>query len=103
MLTLAWIVLFGLAMSALALVGGVTTPMSERTLGRLLMPLVALAAGSLLGGAFFHLLPDAVERTGNELSVYASLVGFAPLFLLEQYLHWHHCHRPVSEHAPLGY
>jgi zinc and cadmium transporter len=104
MSTLGWIVVFGLAMSALALVGGVTTLLSERTLARLLMPLVALAAGSLLGGALFHMLPEAVEQTGNELSVYASLVaGFAAFFLLEQYLHWHHCHLPVSEHAPLGY
>jgi zinc and cadmium transporter len=102
--TLGWIVLFGLAMSALALVGGVTTLMSEQALKRLLLPLVALAAGSLLGGAFFHMLPEAVAEEGNELSVYVSLVvGFAAFFLLEQYLHWHHCHRPVSEHAPLGY
>jgi zinc and cadmium transporter len=104
MSTLGWIVVFGLAMSALALVGGLTTVLSERALARILMPLVALAAGSLLGGAFFHMLPEAVERSGNELSVYVWLVaGFAVFFLLEQYLHWHHCHRPVSEHAPLGY
>jgi zinc and cadmium transporter len=104
MSTLAWIVVFGLAMSALALVGGVTTLLSERTLARVLMPLVALAAGSLLGGALFHMLPEAIEETGNELSVYIWFVaGFAAFFLLEQYLHWHHCHRPVSEHAPLGY
>jgi zinc and cadmium transporter len=24
-------------------------------------------------------------------------------FALEQYLHWHHCHRAVGEHRPLGY
>jgi zinc and cadmium transporter len=102
--TLAWIVVFGLGMSALALVGGITTLMSERTLARLLMPLVALAAGSLLGGAFFHMLPGAIDETGNQLSIYVWLVaGFAAFFVLEQYLHWHHCHRPVSEHAPLGY
>jgi zinc and cadmium transporter len=102
--TLTWILVFGLAMSALALVGGVTTILSERTLARLLMPLVALAAGSLLGGAFFHMLPKAVEESGNEPSVYLWFVaGFAAFFLLEQYLHWHHCHLPVSEHAPLGY
>jgi zinc and cadmium transporter len=104
MSTLAWIVVFGLAMSALALIGGATTLLSERALARVLLPLVALAAGSLLGGAFFHMLPEAVEQSGNELSVYVSFVaGFAAFFLLEQYLHWHHCHRPVSEHAPLGY
>jgi zinc and cadmium transporter len=104
MSTLGWIVVFGLAMSALALVGGFTTVLSERALARLLMPLVALAAGALLGGAFFHMLPEAIAEGGNELSVYVWLVaGFVVFFLLEQYLHWHHCHLPVSEHAPLGY
>jgi zinc and cadmium transporter len=104
MSTLGWIVVFGVAMSALSLVGGVTTVLPEQTLARLLLPLVALAAGSLLGGAFFQMLPAAVEEAGNTLSVYTWLVaGFGAFFLLEQYLHWHHCHRPVSEHAPLGY
>jgi zinc and cadmium transporter len=23
--------------------------------------------------------------------------------VLEQFLHWHHCHRPITEHRPLGY
>jgi zinc and cadmium transporter len=102
--TLAWIVVFGLAMSALALVGGLTVLLSESALKRLIMPLVAFAAGSLLGGALFHMLPTAVDELGNELSLYVWLAaGFGIFFVLEQFLHWHHCHRPVSEHAPLGY
>jgi zinc and cadmium transporter len=91
-------------MSAIALVGAVTLLLPETTLARLVMPLVALAAGSLLGGAFFHMLPEAIENTGNRLSVYVWLLGgFAAFFVLEQFLHWHHCHRTVSAHAPLGY
>ncbi|MGV0872012.1 ZIP family metal transporter [Mycolicibacterium sp. XJ879] len=23
--------------------------------------------------------------------------------VLEQFLHWHHCHRPIDEHRPIGY
>lgn len=104
MTTLIWIVVGGIAMSALALVGGVTLLLPERTLGRLIMPLVALAAGSLLGGAMFHMVPSAVGHIGNELALYGWLVGgFVVFFLLEQFLHWHHCHRPVSQHRPLGY
>lgn len=33
----------------------------------------------------------------------ALVVGFASFLLLEQFLHWHHCHRVPSEHKPLGY
>ncbi|MGE0228271.1 MAG: ZIP family metal transporter [Dehalococcoidia bacterium] len=101
---LAWIVAGGLAMSAIALSGAVTLVLPPRWLDRLLNPLVAVAAGSLFGGALFHLLPEAVEHIGNELPVYGSLAaGFVVFFLLEQFLHWHHSHRLVAAHEPLGY
>ena len=41
-----WITLAGVAMAAIALVGSITLALSEAALGRLLLPLVALAAGS---------------------------------------------------------
>jgi zinc and cadmium transporter len=104
MSTLSWIILSGLAMSALALVGGVTTLLPPRTLDRILLPLVALAAGSLIGGALFHMLPEAITELGNTLSVYVWLVaGFLTFFILEQYLQWHHCHRPAGPHKHLGH
>jgi zinc and cadmium transporter len=108
MSTLAWIVAAGLAMSALALVGTITVWMPAPTLARLLLPTVGLAAGSLLGGAFFHMLPESVDAIGNGLGVYLALVaGFLVFFVLEQFLHWHHCHRvehvECVERRPLGY
>jgi zinc and cadmium transporter len=91
-------------MSALALVGSFTLLLPERTFKVLVMPLVALAAGSLLGGALFHMLPESVRALGNGLTVYAWLAGgFFAFFLFEQYLQWHHCHQPVSAHRPIGY
>lgn len=104
MSTLAWIVVSGTLMGALALVGSVTLVLPERTFARLVLPLVALAAGSLLGGALFHMLPEAVDELGNSLAVYVWLAaGIFSFFVLEQYLHWHHCHRPVSAHRPIGH
>ena len=68
------------------------------------MPLVALAAGSLLGGALFHMLPASVAELGNDRSVYGLLaLGFVSFLVLEQFLHWHHCHRPFGTHRPVGY
>jgi zinc and cadmium transporter len=29
--------------------------------------------------------------------------GFVSFYLLEQYLHWHHCHRMPCAHEPVGY
>jgi zinc and cadmium transporter len=81
-------------MCILALIGVTTLSLSEKGLQKLLLPLVALSAGSLLGGAFFHMIPESIEKTGDSLTVYIYVVvGFAFFLLLEQVLHWHHCHR----------
>lgn len=103
MSTLGWIVASGLAMSVLSLSGGLTLLLPERLFERVVTPLVALAAGTLLGGALFHLLPEGVATMGPGLDAYAWLVGgFLAFFVLEQFLHWHHCHRPVAGHDPVG-
>jgi zinc and cadmium transporter len=102
--TLVWVLAASLAMSLLALTGSLTLLLPERTFKQLVLPMVALAAGSLVGGALFHLLPEAVGTLGNRLAVYGWLAaGLLSFFVLEQYLHWHHCHRPLGAHRPLGY
>ena len=102
--TLVWIVAASTAMALIALSGSITLALPAKTFGKVVLPLVAVAAGSLLGGALFHLLPEAVTLLGNHLAVYGWVAGgvFA-FFLLEQYLHWHHCHRPLAAPRPLGY
>lgn len=101
---LAWITLAGVAMSLLALSGGLTLLLPESTFVRLVPHLVALAAGALTGGALLHMLPSAIAVLGNQLGVYLWLLaGFVGFFVLEQVLHWHHCHRALSQHGPLGY
>lgn len=103
--TFWWIVAGGVLMAAIALVGSVTLLLDERTLDRLIMPLVAFAAGSLLGGAFFHMLPAALEAADGDPVVFLwALAGFSVFFALEQFLHWHHCHRAAADcRKPLGY
>ncbi len=105
MSTLSWILLAGFAMSAIALVGSVTLVLPGPVLDRILLPVIGLAAGSLLGGACFHMLPGAVDALGNVRGVYLSLVaGFLTFFVLEQFLHWHHCHHTRHDHRrPVGY
>jgi zinc and cadmium transporter len=109
MSTLAWIIVSGILMSCIALVGSVTLVMTKETLDKILLPLVAFAAGSLIGGAVFHMLPSAVEEMNNSLALYLWLVAGFMLFLaLEQFLHWHHSHagQPADnepERQPLTY
>jgi len=101
--TLAWIVAGGIAMTALAAIGVIFAFRSLTPRGTLV--LVALSAGSLLGGALFHMMPAAMERTESKLAPFVWLaLGFSVFFVLEQFLHWHHCHRGCDEHAlrPVG-
>lgn len=105
MSTFAWIAAGGILMSAIALVGGLTAFFGEAALRRLILPLVAFSAGSRLGGAFLHMIPTAIAGSPSHLRVFAwVLAGFALFFGLEQFLHWHHCHRASSEcKRPLTY
>jgi len=104
MTTLGWIIVGGVLMSAIALVGGLTTVLRAQTLERLLLPLVALAAGSLLGGAFFHLLPEGMTvMHPRDASVWV-VSGFIAFFGLEQFLHWRHCQHPAADdREPMTY
>lgn len=93
----------GAAMSAVALVGAVALLAPEATLTRWVKPMVALASGTLFGGALFHMMPHAIASSGGGLSPFVGIaVGFSAFLALDQLLHWHHCHRLPSEHtAPL--
>jgi zinc and cadmium transporter len=105
MTALYWIVGSGILMSAIALVGSVTLLLSPQTLQRVLLPLVALAAGSLLGGAAFHMMPAALAAVERSEHVWGAFVlGFALFMVLEQVMHWHHCHRADAAcRKPLTY
>jgi zinc and cadmium transporter len=89
---LAWIVLGGVLMSGIALIGAVTFLLPESVQKRLILPLVAFSAGSLLGGAFFHMLPAALGASAGSLAPWIwTLAGFSVFFAFEQLLHWHRC------------
>jgi len=93
MTPLAWTVASSVIMALIALLGATLLLLRPATARALILPLVAFAAGSLIGSAFFHLLPDALARAGGGLDIWLlCTVGFAVFFALEQVLHWHHHH-----------
>ncbi|MBR9683035.1 ZIP family metal transporter [Candidatus Woesearchaeota archaeon] len=88
---LIWILLATLLNSLLGLVGIFSFWIKEKLLNRLVMSLVAFSAGTLLGGAFFHLLAESVESL-PAMNVFGyALIGFIFFLLIEGYFHWHHC------------
>lgn len=103
---LGWIIASGLIMCAIALIGSVVFFMTEATFQKLLLPLVALSAGTLIGGAFLHMIPEGLEAFtgGNEEFFLWLLAGFMTFFALEQMIHWHHCRKAeASCKKPLGH
>lgn len=81
-----------IANSLVALVGAITLGWSAKTLGRILHVLVGFSAGALLAGAFFHLIAESLEEMPAMDSFYLVFAGFILFFVLERFLHWHHCH-----------
>ncbi len=79
--------------SLVSLVGATLFLFKKETLDKILLFLVSLSAGSLFGGAFLHLLPEAVEENGFTITISLSVLGGIMLFfILEKFVHWHHCH-----------
>ncbi|MHB8104650.1 MAG: ZIP family metal transporter [Dehalococcoidales bacterium] len=104
-MVLVQILLATFIISLIAFVGIVTFVLKEKWLNKILLGLVALSSGALLGGAFLHLLPEAIEEVGAGLDVFLILLlGFCLFFVLEQFLHWRHQHSTaVNKVEPFSY
>ncbi len=103
--TFYWIIGSGILMSAIALSGSITLVLKKKTLEKILLPLVALAAGSLIGGALFHMLPISIDKIKNNHLVFLFVaLGFLTFLALEQFMHWHHCQRRITDNKePVTY
>lgn len=77
--------------SLMSLVGACFLAVREATLQRVSALLVAFASGALIGGAFFHLLPEALALAGEQAFLLV-VVGIVLFFALEKFLAWRHCH-----------
>ena len=79
--------------SAISLVGLFTIGLHLDYLKKILLFLVSVSIGTLLGGAFIHLIPEAVEVTGFTTAVsFYILLGIIVFFIVEKFVHWQHCH-----------
>ena len=99
-----WIYAIGsvLLVSLVSFAGLFTLSLKMDKLMKVLLYLVSFSAGALLGGAFIHLLPEAIEMSGGmtlqiSLFVLSGLLGF---FAIEKFIHWRHCHIPTSSEHP---
>lgn len=94
-MNLVYAIVASILVSLISLVGVLALLVRDDLLKKAMIFLVAFAAGSLVGGAFLDILPEAREYVPDitQLFVYV-IIGYVLFFILEKYLHWRHCHSP---------
>lgn len=85
-----------------SLLGALTLVINQKILGKILLSLVSLAAGTLMGGAFLDLLPEGAARLPIMTLFEVTLASFVAFLLLEKVLHWHHCGEEADAHKHFG-
>jgi zinc and cadmium transporter len=87
--------------SLISLIGILTLGIKENKLKKILTYMIAFSAGTLLGDAFIHLIPEIVEDKGFTLLISSYiLIGMGFSFTIEKIIHWRHCHHPTNENHP---
>lgn len=87
--------------SLISLIGIFALLIRRDKLDKFLIYLVSLSAGTLLGDAFIHLIPEAYKNRQDTflISIYI-LSGIIVFFMMEKFLHWRHCHEVDCEEHP---
>ena len=89
-----------LVVSLISLVGVFTLSLNQKKLGQWLIYLVSFSAGALMGDAFIHLIPEALENIPSRWASLFILSGILLFFVLEKIIHWRHCHEVACAEHP---
>jgi zinc and cadmium transporter len=88
------LVLFCAAIVASSVLGGVL-PLATLLSHTRLQVYLSIAAGTMLGAVFFHMLPEAVEA-GSATVLQWTAAGLLSLFFLERFFAFHHHEVPAE-------
>ena len=83
--------------SLVSLVGLASFSIKQKRLEKILLYLVSFAVGALFGDVFIHLLPEAFKESNASLIGIYVLTGILFSFIMEKFIHWRHCHTPLSK------
>ncbi len=87
-----------LVVSLISFVGIFAISFKADKLKKILIYFVAFSAGALFAGAFLHLIPEVVEKTGFNLKIpLFILLGIILFFIIEKIVCWNHCHIPITK------
>lgn len=99
---LTWIILVTLINGLLSFVGALFLIISKKKLNKILIFLVSFTTGALIGGAFFHFIPESIKSISLKTTTWLTVSGFIIFMVLEKTL-WHHCHHGHCEEHPFTY
>ena len=88
-----WILLAVIIDSLIGLVGVFSLWLKKDSFKKTAGLLVSFSAGALLGGAFFHLLAEALESAEAFPVMGYALIGFILFLLIEGFFHSHLCEK----------
>ena len=87
--------------SLISLVGVFSLSINQKKLYKVLIYLVSFSAGTLMGDAFLHLIPEAFESGEGTIKIsFSILSGILVFFLIEKIIRWRHCHEEPCEQHP---
>lgn len=85
-------IILGTAIISLISLVGIFTLSLGKKIDNFLDILVSASIGALIGGAFLHLIPEALGKSNYNTVFLFVILGFLIFFLIEKVFHWRHCH-----------
>lgn len=64
--------------------------------------LITFAASVLLASAFFDLIPEGLHELEIHIGLLFVLIGIILFFLIERFIHWHHCGKENCHKKSIG-
>lgn len=102
-MNILWAIMASIIVSLMSLIGIFGLLLKEKILDKILILLVGISGGALIGGAFLHLLPEALEKSDSVYTYLNLIFGFIIFFIMERYLLWRHCHEGKCAVHPVTY
>ncbi|OIO25509.1 hypothetical protein AUJ14_04045 [Candidatus Micrarchaeota archaeon CG1_02_55_22] len=97
------LIIAAILLVSFASLAGIVFFLRKKPSEHVLFALVSLATGTLLGAAFFELLPEAIAESEATAVLGLALAGFLAFFALEKVFLWHHHHESEHHEHPVGY
>ncbi len=94
---LSQVVIANFIVSLGSIIGAIPLLIKSKKLETFLIFLVSLSAGTLMGGALIHLIPEASEKLSINTVMLITGLAFSGFLVLEKLLHWHHNHDPKRQ------